>query len=151
MTNTNNTKQENCLARDKEFMSIYNDAVDFMLKNHVTDPFNSALHWAIEHGQPHYNLSYTRAYRVVCQMLTEGNVAFTSPLRKMMWEEISEKVRALMALRPSMSIAHALDFVLSHSRASRFFFTPRQAKRGILRCRKQRWQKLQQTMKQHQS
>lgn len=58
-----NAKKENCLARDKEFLSIYNDAFNFMIENHVPDPHNRALHWAIENGQPHYNLSYRRALK----------------------------------------------------------------------------------------
>ncbi len=143
MMNSNNAKMENCLARDKEFLSIYNDALDFMVKNRVPDPHNSALSWAIAHGQPHYNLSFQRAYRVVCQMLTGEHTTFRSELRQQMWREVSEKVGALTSLHPGMSIAKALDFVLLHSRASRFFFTERQAKRGILRCRKAKRQKLQ--------
>ena len=46
-----NAKKENCLARDKEFLSIYNDAFNFMIENRVPDPHNRALHWTIENGQ----------------------------------------------------------------------------------------------------
>ena len=38
-----NAKKENCLARDKEFLSIYNDAFNFMIENRVPDPHNRAL------------------------------------------------------------------------------------------------------------
>lgn len=107
-----NAKKENCLARDKEFLSIYNDAFNFMIENRVPDPHNRALHWTIENGQPHYNLSYSRAYRVVCQMLTGDRIAFNSHLRQMMWSEICKKVKSLTTLHPDMSIAKALDFVL---------------------------------------
>ena len=88
-----NAKKENCLARDKEFLSIYNDAFNFMIENRVPDPHNRALHWTIENGQPHYNLSYSRAYRVVCKMLTGDRIAFNSHLRQMMWSEICKKVK----------------------------------------------------------
>ncbi len=141
--NDTNTKKENCLARDKEFLSIYNEALDFMIKNRVPEPHSSALNWTIANGQPHYNLSFHRAYRVVCQILSGEHTAFRSELRESMWNEICEKVATLTSLHPGMSIAKALDFVLLHSRASRFFFTTRQAKRGILRCRKARRQRLQ--------
>lgn len=146
-----NAKKENCLARDKEFLSIYNDAFNFMIENRVPDPHNRALHWTIENGQPHYNLSYSRAYRVVCQMLTGDRIAFNSHLRQMMWSEICKKVKSLTTLHPDMSIAKALDFVLLHSRASRFFVTPRQAQRGITRSRKIRRQALQSIVGKHQS
>ena len=146
-----NAKKENCLARDKEFLSIYNDAFNFMIENRVPDPHNRALHWTIENGQPHYNLSYSRAYRVVCQMITGDRIAFNSHLRQMMWSEICKKVKSLTTLHPDLSIAKALEFVLLHSRASRFFVTPRQAERGIARSRKMRRQALQSIVGKHQS
>lgn len=138
-----NAKKENCLARDKEFLSIYNDALDFMIRNRVPNPHDAALWWTIENAQPHYYLSYSRAYRVVCQMLTGKSVKFSSLLRQSMWGEVCQKVKSLIALHPYMSVAKALDFVLTHTRASRFFITERQAQRGIARSRKMRRQKLQ--------
>lgn len=42
-----NAKKENCLARDKEFLSIYNDAFNFMIENRVptrtTEPCTGPL------------------------------------------------------------------------------------------------------------
>ena len=51
-----NAKKENCLARDKEFLSIYNDAFNFMIENRVPDPHNQpCLPRGVPnaHGRPH--------------------------------------------------------------------------------------------------
>lgn len=141
--NTQNAKTENCLKRNQEMLSIYNEALHFMIKNRVPNPHKSALHWTLRYGTPRYCVSYKRAYAVMCQLFAGQSIAVASPIRKQMWNEIYQKVKALMWQNPSMSIAQALDFVLTHSRASRFFVTEQQARRGISNCRKRRSKHLQ--------
>ncbi|MGM9869319.1 MAG: hypothetical protein ACI30R_06805 [Sodaliphilus sp.] len=141
--NTQNAKSENCLKRNQEMLSIYNEALHFMIKNRVPNPHKSALHWTLHYGTPSYCVSYKRAYAVMCQLFAGHSIGLASPMRKQMWHEIYHKVDALLKLHPSMSIAQALDFVLSHSRASRFFVTEQQARRSISNCRKRRSRNLQ--------
>ena len=148
--NTQNAKSENCLMRNLELLSIYNEALHFMIKNHVPNPHQSALHWTLHNGTPRYCVSYKRAYSVICQLFAGQNIRISSAIRKQMWLEIYHKVKALLRLHPALSIAQALDFVLTHSRASRFFVSEQQARRGISSCRKRRTLRLQSLIR-HQS
>lgn len=146
-----NSKKENCLARDKEFLELFNATYDFMLHNYVPDAFNAALQWAIEQGQPRYWLSFNRAYRVMCQMMAGETLHFINPMRKRMWDELFGKVKALTGQHPSISTAQALAFVLEHTRPSQHFFTRRQAMRALQRCRKHKRLLLQENFKKRQS
>ena len=82
-------------------------------------------------------MNHERAYRCVCHLLQaedkRGNGSRTyrnsgdmdlahGRLRRQMWYEITQQVKSL-ATR-GMSIENAIDHVLDHCRASRFFISP---------------------------
>lgn len=148
---TNNSKTANCMERDTELLTLYNEALHLMIKNRVPNPDKSALTWALTYGQPRYCLSYRYAYRTVCRILGGENVKFSSLLRRQMWEEVCRKVQSLTVLHPTLSIAKAIEFVLLNTRASRFFLSERQAKRSIQKCRRQYRRRLQTHIFHHQS
>jgi len=124
--------------RDQEFMELFNPTLDAMLKAGVPHASSEAAQFTILNGHPHYNVSHERAYRCVCRMLSaddkRSNNARTyadsgddavdelSPLRQQMWKEITARVVQL--LHRGMSVDNAVDHVLQHCRASRFFITP---------------------------
>ena len=63
------------------------------------------------------------------------------PLHRDMWNELADKVQAVIDVS-GLSIAKALEFVLMHGRASRFFLTEPYAKDNLLRAHKDRQQRL---------
>lgn len=108
-------------ARDAEFMAMFGQVFDLMLDRGVPHPVDAALRFTLENGTPHYHVSFERAYRVVNKLLGgTGHVKGT--LRREFWNEITDRVRQLIA-DGAMSVAAAVEFVLEHCRASRFFLS----------------------------
>ncbi|MBQ0114499.1 MAG: hypothetical protein KBT10_01300 [Bacteroidales bacterium] len=127
MTNTNNNaavsgKHRNRLERDREFLTMYRQALDLMLAQHVRDPRREAIRFTIHHSSPRYHVSYERAYIVVCRILNGDGNPLVPSLQAQMWQEIADRVNSLRT-SAGLSIARALDFVLEHCRASRFFIS----------------------------
>ncbi len=140
----NNTFQgqetrELCQQRDKEFLALYNPTLDALLEQGMTPSKarRAAAEFTIANGHPHYHVGHERAYRCVCHLLNahdkRGNGARNyrtrtemglpkHRLRQQMWLEITGHVRALA--KQGMSIEAAIDHVLEHCRASRFFISP---------------------------
>ena len=137
-TTTERERRELCQQRDQEFLALYNPTLDALIDQGV--PFCKARRAAVEftlaNGQPHYHVNYERAYRCVSRMLSadekqssnardykaeEIDLAETR-LRRQMWHEITDRVRALR--HQGMSVERAINHVLEHCRASRFFITP---------------------------
>lgn len=132
-------RRELCHQRDKEFLALYNPTLDALLEQGMTPSKarRAAAEFTIANGRPHYHVGHERAYRCVCHLLAahdkKGNGArsFRSlkemglakrRLRQQMWFEITNHVRELT--RQGMSVESAIDHVLEHCRASRFFITP---------------------------
>ena len=140
----NNTYQqpehrELCQQRDKEFLALYHPTLDALLEQGMSESKarRTAVEFTIANGHPHYHVDHERAYRCVCHLLNErdkkGNGARSyrtskeiglakSRLRQAMWYEITQKVRALIS--KGLSIENAIDHVLEHCHASRFFISP---------------------------
>lgn len=131
--------RELCQQRDKEFLALYHPTLDALLEQGKTErqARRAAVEFTITNGHPHYHVGHERAYRCVCHLLNDkekkGNGARTfrteeemhlpeRRLRLKMWYEITDHVRALMA--QGMSTERAIDHVLEHCRASRFFISP---------------------------
>lgn len=119
--NNLNGKTENRRSRDQEFLQLYTAALKLMIDRRVRHPRKAAIAFTIHNGTPHYHVSYERAYEVVRQLLA-GKHPLRPSLQAQMWDEITDRVRKLMTDR-RISIAVALDFVLQHCRASRFFIS----------------------------
>jgi len=131
--------RELCEQRDKEFLALYHPTLDAMLQQGMSESKarRAAAKFTIANGHPHYHVNHERAYRCVCHLLADeekrGNGARSyrteeqiglaeSGLRRKMWYEITDHVRQLMTT--GMSVERAIDHVLEHCRASRFFISP---------------------------
>ena len=132
-------RRELCHQRDKEFLALYNPTLDALLEQGMspTKARRTAAEFTIANGRPHYHVDHERAYRCVCHLLNAGQKKApnartfrTVPemglakgrLRQQMWFEIAHHVAALSAR--GMSVVQAIDHVLEHCRASRFFISP---------------------------
>ena len=122
-------RKVNCHARDMELVKLYNETLKLMIDR-------AALHFVIYNGHPRYYVSYKRAYDVVCQLLRYGKMPSATSLQAQMWQELAERVQALCQ-GGKMSIACAVEFVLEHCRASRFFITEDYADTIIDRARRE--------------
>ena len=128
-----------CRQRDREFLALYHPTLDALLEQGMNESQarRAAVKFTIANGHPHYHVSHERAYRCVCHLLNDkdkkGNGATTfrteeemrlpqSRLRRQMWYEITDQVRSLKS--QGMSTDRAIEHVLEHCRASRFFITP---------------------------
>ena len=131
--------RELCEQRDKEFLALYHPTLDAMQQQGMSESKarRAAAKFTIANGHPHYHVNHERAYRCVCHLLADeekrGNGARSyrteeqiglaeSGLRRKMWYEITDHVRQLMTT--GMSVERAIDHVLEHCRASRFFISP---------------------------
>lgn len=131
--------RELCQQRDKEFLALYHPTLDALLERGMPESKarRAAVDFTLANGHPHYHVTHERAYRCVCQLLQAQdkrgagsrtyrsheamNIA-KSRLRMQMWYEITDRVRQLM--KGGVSIENAIDHVLEHCRASRFFISP---------------------------
>lgn len=126
----------NCLARDMEFVALYNPTLKLMVEHGVPAPRRQALKFVIFNGHPRYHVSYKRAYEVVRQLLRHGKSPSAPSMQVQMWQELAGRVASLCQ-SGEMSIARALEFVLEHCRASRFFITEQHADAIIDRARRE--------------
>lgn len=132
-------QREMCQRRDKEFLALYCPTYDALIQKGVVESKakRAAAEFTIANGHPHYHVNHERAYRCVCHLLRaeekKGCGARTyrtgaemglskNRLRRQMWYEITQRVRGLM--KQGMSVESAIDHVLTHCRASRFFISP---------------------------
>lgn len=130
--------RELCQQRDKEFLALYTPTLDALIEQGMTPckARRAAVEFTIANGQPHYHVNFERAYRCVSRLLSadekqasnardykdeEIDLAETR-LRRQMWDEITNRVRALR--HQGLSVERAINHVLQHCRASRFFITP---------------------------
>lgn len=132
-------KRTLCEQRDKEFLALYHPTLDAMLEQGMNESQarRAAVKFTIANGHPHYHVDHERAYRCVCHLLNANdkkasnartyraidyNAFAKNRLRRQMWYEITRQVKELRD--QGMSINRAIDHVLEHCRASRFFITP---------------------------
>ena len=132
-------KRQLCALRDKEFLELYHPTLDALMRQGLPESKarRAAVEFTIANGRPHYHVDHERAYRCVCHLLNAGQKKApnartfrTVPemglakgrLRQQMWFEIAHHVAALSAR--GMSVTQAIDHVLEHCRASRFFISP---------------------------
>jgi len=128
-----------CALRDKEFLELYHPTLDALMRQGLPESKarRAAVEFTIANGRPHYHVGHERAYRCVCHLLSaadkkgngarsfrnhEGMGLAKRRLRQQMWFEITGHVLELT--RQGMSVDSAIDHVLEHCRASRFFITP---------------------------
>ena len=131
--------RELCQRRDKEFLALYHATLDAFLERGMDhrQARRAAVEFTIANGHPHYHVNHERAYRCVCHLLNSeqkrGNGSRTyrniedkgfakNRLRRLMWLEITQRVGVLT--KRGLSIEKAIDHVLEHCRASRFFLSP---------------------------
>lgn len=132
-------KRTLCEQRDKEFLAFYHPTLDAMLEQGMNESQarRAAVKFTIANGHPHYHVDHERAYRCVCHLLSandkkasnartyralDDNAFAKNRLRRQMWYEITRQVKELRD--QGMSTNRAIDHVLEHCRASRFFITP---------------------------
>ena len=132
-------KRALCEQRDKEFLSLYHATLDAMLEQGMDESqaLRAAVKFTIANGHPHYHVDHERAYRCVCHLLNaedkkasnartyraiDDTTVAKNRLRRQMWYEITQHVKELRD--QGMSTNRAIDHVLEHCRASRFFITP---------------------------
>jgi LmbE family N-acetylglucosaminyl deacetylase len=126
--------------RDKEFLDLYHPTLDSLLEQGMPlgKAQRTAVQFTIANGHPHYHVDHERAYRCVCRLMSANEKRGAgarnyrsdndltdlpkSRLRRQMWYEITQRVSQLAV--QGMSIEAAIDHVLQHCRASRFFITP---------------------------
>ncbi len=132
--------RELCQQRDKEFLALYHPTLDALLEQGMKESRarRAAVEFTIKNGHPRYRVNHERAYRCVCHLLqasekrghgarthrssSEDPIFVKSRLRSQMWYEITDRVKSL--LKQGMSVECAIDHVLEHCRASRFFISP---------------------------
>lgn len=127
-----------CQQRDKEFLALYHPTLDALLAQGMKESKarRAAVEFTIANGHPRYHVDHERAYRCVCHLLradekkasnardytTEAEIGLAETrLRRQMWQEITDRVRCLH--QQGLSIDRAIEHVLEHCRASRFFLT----------------------------
>lgn len=132
-------KRELRLERDKEFLELYRPTLDALLQKGIPESKarRAAAEFTVANGHPHYHIDHERAYRCVCHLINADQKHAHNArsyrtgydaglpkrrLRQQMWYEITSRVSALTD--KGMSISEAIDHVLEHCRASRFFITP---------------------------
>lgn len=132
-------KRALCEQRDKEFLSLYHATLDAMLEQGMNEnqARRAAVKFTIANGHPHYHVDHERAYLCVCHLLSaddkkasnartyraiDDTAVAKNRLRRQMWYEITQQVKELRD--QGMSVNRAIDHVLEHCRASRFFITP---------------------------
>lgn len=131
-------------ARDREFLDTYTQALQLALAQHVPNAQQLAVLWTIHNSRPRYHVSFERAYKVVSLLLRGKRPALRESLQLAMWRELAQRVRMLTAGH-TMSVASALEFVLEHGHASRFFVSERYARETLVpRARRERMQDLRQ-------
>ena len=123
-------------ARDMEFVALYNETLKLMVDRDAPSPRRSAIRFVINNGHPRYYVSYKRAYEVVRQLLRSGKMPTGKSLQVQMWQELAGRVDTLCR-DTGMSIAGALEFVLEHCRATRFYISERHADSILDRARQQ--------------
>ena len=128
-----------CEQRDKEFLELFQPTFDALIERGmaVNKARRAAIDFTIANGHPHYHVDHERAYRCVCHLMNaenkKGNGARTyrsmeemglakNRLRRHMWYEITQRVMALKD--QGLSVTQAIDHVLEHCRASRFYISP---------------------------
>ena len=128
-----------CAMRDKEFLELYHPTLDALIKHGMPESQarRAAVEFTINNGHPHYHVDHERAYRCVCHLLKAEEKKASNArtyrtslemglpkrrLRQQMWYEIAQRVANLR--NRGMSIPQAIDHVLEHCRASRFFISP---------------------------
>mgnify|MGYP003308829092 CR=1 FL=1 len=119
-------KHRSRIDRDNEFMKHYREVLDLMMEQGVPDARKAAIDFTVLNSRPHYHVSFDRAYVVVSKILNSSYHPAKPTLQTLMWNEIADKVSQLIATK-RLSIARALQFVLEHCRASRFFISPQYA------------------------
>ncbi len=127
--------------RDEEFLALYKETLAIMLEGHVSNARSAAIGFTLRNGRPHYHVSFDRGYPVVCALLKHHKHMVNSPLRQQMWEEIATKVKEIID-HNRISIAKALDFVLRHCRASRFYMSESYAWRYVYEAGKRHKKKM---------
>ena len=135
----NEEQRDLCRRRDKEFLALYHPTLDALLEQGMPSAAarREAVKFTIANGNPHYHVDHENAYRVVCHLLnarqknafnartyrTQEEMALhKNRLRRQMWFEIAQRVSELRSM--GLSVSQALDHVLEHCRATRFFITP---------------------------
>ena len=131
--------RELCRQRDQEFLALYHPTLDALLEQGMPagKARRAAVEFTIANGHPHYHVDLERAYRCVCHLLNaedkkgagartyRGTDESNFPkcrLRQQMWYEITDRVRSLH--KQGLSVTAAIEHVLEHCRASRFFISP---------------------------
>ncbi len=136
-----NTKQHNRQLRDEEFLTLYHEAHNFLIEQGVKDARRQAIKFTIYHGHPRYNVSFDRAYPVICALIAQDKWLVAGALRREMWLDIASHVKAIIN-QQDISIAKALDFVLLNCRASRFYISEAYAWRNVYRAAKEHRQSI---------
>ena len=136
---TEQERRQLCVRRDKEFLELYQPTLDALLEQGIplTKARRAAVEFTLANGHPHYHVEYERAYRCVCHLMSaeskkgggartyrtvEGMGLAKNRLRRQMWYEITRQVMALR--EQGLSVSQAIDHVLEHCRASRFYISP---------------------------
>lgn len=141
-----NSKKEMRLKRDSELLDLFQEALMAFIGHNTKDPRKKTLEFALANGHPHYYVSHSRAYPVVCSIIRRGVNPVKMPDQSQMWDEIAAKVRQAMDSGVP-SINKALEFVLQNCRASRFFISYPYARRHTYVACKERSRAVKRTFK----
>ena len=132
-------KRELCQQRDREFLALYHPTLDALVEQGMpmSKARRAAVEFTIANGHPHYHVDHERAYRCVCRLLSADQKKASNartfrnreemgrPTHRLRPQRGYEITRQVAALRDrGMSIESAIDHVLEHCRASRFFISP---------------------------
>ena len=80
------------MTRDSEFLDLYHDALQLMLAAGVKNARRAAIECALKQGKPRYNVSFERAYPVVCKIINQGIVPVKTPIKRAFWIELAQQV-----------------------------------------------------------
>ncbi|MBR1881995.1 MAG: hypothetical protein IJ808_03100 [Muribaculaceae bacterium] len=129
-------------ARDDEMVKLYNETLLLMVRHGVDAPRSEAVKFVVANGSPRYHVSYKCAYENVRKRLSKGKMPIAFSPQECMWNEMALRVKQLTAC--GISIAAAVDFVLRHCRATRYFIDPVSLNARIGPARRRRAQALMQ-------
>lgn len=112
--------------RDALLVALYLEAYSMMRRKRVANPRKAAVRWVLRHGQPRYHVGYMSALRTLGLMAKGLKPCREEAAAYEMWHELRQRVDD-MQRQLAVSRAKAVEYVLEHCRASRFFIKPHTA------------------------
>lgn len=126
------------MARDTEFLEMYDSLLSLLLQHNVKNPVKHAVRFTLRNGTPRYHVGYRRAYDVVRHILKTGEAPLQGEGQSRMWLDFADRTRQLCALSPRITAAAAIEWVLNNCRARQFYLSEDYAEHQMRQARHER-------------